>query len=800
MLIRIKGGSDGVCQYLRDGLKEGEEKNRDERDERVVLYGDLDLTESVISAIPREGEKYLHITLAFKEDMVPTAVMRAVTEEFKKFALAAYRDDEFNFYAEAHLPRIKSYINRSNGKTVARKPHIHIVIPELNLLTGKRLDPFGLVEKQTKFLEVFQENINNKYGLASPKDNRRPGFIGESEMISRYKGDTFKGIGADIKQILIDEIVSGKIKDYDGFRMRVEFFGNVRIRNNGGENEYLNVIPAGAKKGINLKEYMFSRAYIELPEEEKRLAMLKEAKFVYTESGAPRPTPRELEKRLKEWHEVRASELKYINSGSRKLYKSFRESDQEGRVAILAELSERFYERHDVDQHVDLSTTELDNDEIIDLVEPQLDLQDDTVVAQMLRIHTEEKLVSEESNSPDFSTIKRALDAQRLLASLSKTHGVIIGKYEVTKGRDGGDRIKCGTRNLNVSDFLTAEFHIPWSEAAGILVVEYQNQFADQTIEARAEIDKSLWQTFRESWLQSTAQKGRDWENQQASEKFRREANKREHDKSKAAIRADVSATLKERRAALSLAAMKKVEADIGLRESIAQEQAALKARYTRPLAERYIDFLQARADSDALALDELRRVTSVPGTLYKERIEGDVQATSTGARAPLSYRIERSGAVVYFADAEQTRAVLIDTGRRVQVPDPQIDSAETGLRLALQKFGPTLSITGSDEFKANVIKIAVERRLRVEFSDEIMSRVYQTQMAEQEKDYQRGKAWAEQQKRQEAEARKRIEDASKPREVAPVQLDGPLAPEPEPAEQEEPIPTYSPLPCRPGI
>ena len=313
-----------------------------------------------------------------------------------------------------------------------------------------------------------------------------------------------------------------------------------------------------------------------------------------------------------------------------------------------------------------------------------------------------------------------------------------------------------------MSDFLTAECNIPWSEAAEILAEEYHSQVADHVIEARKEIDKQLWAKFRDSWPQSTAQKGLDWENQHASERTRRETYKREYQKAKAAIRANASITHAARRVALSLAAMNKVAADIALRESIAQEQAALKARYARPLSDQYIDFLLARADYDASALDELRRVAGIPGMLHRQRIEGNEQASSSSARAPLSYRIERSGAVVYFSDLEQTRTILIDTGRSVQVPDSQQDFVESGLRLALHKFGPQLSIAGSNEFKALLIKVAVERRLRIEFSDEMMSRIYQTRLAEQERDYQRGRAWAEQQKREEVEARKWIEDEAK--------------------------------------
>lgn len=36
---------------------------------------------------------------------IPGETIKAVTEEYKELLLSAYLIDEFNFYAEAHLPK-----------------------------------------------------------------------------------------------------------------------------------------------------------------------------------------------------------------------------------------------------------------------------------------------------------------------------------------------------------------------------------------------------------------------------------------------------------------------------------------------------------------------------------------------------------------------------------------------------------------------------------------------------------------------------------------------------------------------
>jgi hypothetical protein len=207
MLIRVRGGTAGIKQYLESGQKSGRDFSRDELDERVILSGDLELTDTVINNMDKTGERYLHITLAFKEDDLSRDHLQNITDEFTQFAMTAYDSDEYNFYAEAHLPKLKSYHDQKTGELIERKPHIHIVIPQYNLLSDRNLNPLGKVDQQTKFLEAFQEHINTKYGLASPKDNRRLEFTDESAIISRHKGDYFKGANHELKERILSDVL-----------------------------------------------------------------------------------------------------------------------------------------------------------------------------------------------------------------------------------------------------------------------------------------------------------------------------------------------------------------------------------------------------------------------------------------------------------------------------------------------------------------------------------------------------------------------------------------------------------------
>lgn len=862
MLIRITGGSAGIAEYLATGQKQDRDFTRDDLDERVILDGDLELTDTIIKGMEKEGERYLHITLAFKEDSLDQEVMQDIIGEFKQFAMTAYDSDEFNFYAEAHLPKIKSYTNRQTGEMIERKPHIHIVIPEQNLLTGQNLNPFGRVEQQTKFLEAFQEHANAKYGLASPKDNRRSEFTNESEMISRYKGDMFQGAAKDLKTRILSDVLDRKITDYDSFKNLLAEHGATRTRNAGKADEYQNVKPADKAKGVNLKDYVFSRDFIEKPDTEKRRILADEGRRQYEAQQQPRATAPELAARLVEWHEVRAQELKYINSGNRKLYKAYQGHDRDGKRAMLAERAATFYTKHRKDtDHERPGSRDFRGREngagrasdrgrsvahiadnlraagrniaatgrvVGDSEQARRNLADrrasraiealgrrlgrdqgegrqvtrqaptprdrrpaDNVAGQLAAEARERTTDAKAAQLSEFAQIKRELDARRLLDHLSKSHGVIPDKYEVTKGKDGADRIKAGTRNLNVSDFLTQEMRLSFSEAAPILRKAYAAQQGKELTQAKATPRRELWEAFRASLPDQAKQKAADWEAQRQSERDRRAAIRDTYQAERRAIQADRSRPAAERKAAMSVTRMAKVAQDMALREAVSDERKHLKESHRQPLQERYRVFLADQAGrGDEKALAELRRQRDTspaphgPNTIEGSGKERDDDKKRRAPVAPaLSYTVDRAGNVTYYADQEKRRALVIDSGQQVTVAAAKDSQAvEAGLRLAVQKFGPALKIDGSAEFKRQVIEAALKTGLRVEFDNKAMADELQRRRAERDELQARGRAFI---------------DAEKAREKATTTPAPTPAKTPEQTQEHTPEPTPAPKQSR---
>lgn len=724
MLTRVSGGTEGIKEYLEAGKKAGRSLHRDQLDERVVLAGDLELTDAIIQARQGRGERYLHITLSFREDHLAREQLQAIADEFRRFAFSAFDDDEYAFYAEAHLPRQKTLPNRQSGGVVERKPHLHIVIPTTNLLSGRNLNPFGKVGQNTTFLDAWQEHINNKFGLASPKDHRRPVMGGPAGVLARHKGDLFGGTQRAFKRRLLELLMERGVESFAELEQLLAALGEVRIRNAGKPGEYLNFKPMGQAKGINLKDFVFTRDFCDLPLAEKRRRLSEgQGGEEYQESGQPNPSPEQLHATLREWHDVRSREIKYLNSGSA-LYRRYRAAGTAERAAILEECRTLFYDRlRKLRVGEDIQDPGGSLAEAIAVTAPiagATGRASDCVTSQLSR-DVREACASQ--HAPLHRQINLQLDARRLLAELAQSHGVVLGKYQVTKGRDGGDRIVCGRRHLNLADFLTKEVHLSWADARPILEAVYARQQAQAPVPEVAPTPSSrLWRDFNADRAQSVGSLKEAWVKQRASERARREAIKHEFQASRARVLSDARLFAAERRARQSLARMLRLLQERALRVAIAGERAVLGERGKLSIEQQYLVYLQARATAgDGDALSELRRMQGgEPVGMDATQsalapVNGAPTEGTVGLLADLSYEVAMNGDVTY---AKEGVPVLVDQAWAVRVLQETEVTVEMGLRLALARFGPSLDISGPPSFRQAVARVVVEQGLDVEFSD----------------------------------------------------------------------------------
>lgn len=796
MLIRVGGGRDGVKEYLERGQKAGRELGRDRLDERVILHGNLVRTNQVIQSIDSAGERYLHFTLGFREDNVTPEILAAVLADFKALTFVAFRDDEICFYAEAHLPRVKSVVNHSTGEFVERKPHIHVVIPNKNLLSRRALNPLGKVSHNLLFVDAIQEHINSKYGLASPKDyRRRSGSSSESQIIARYKdSDRFaRRVSAKetLRGALLSSIILHDPRTMAELVKLVAEHGIVGVANPGKSNEYLKVKPPGASSWTRLKSREFTREFLDLPLAQKRAALVH--LLDHRQGDGPGPTDAlTIEDRLLEWRQVRAKEVKYIKSGSTKRYAAFRNADRDAQLTTLARSEAAFYMKWEAYRGQQQKRSRLERtganlraagrhlqaagrchaslDRIAEGVSDRAAVRALGAAVQRHQVHQgqpsaivlcanrrpadhvtgqlqyeacEREQQRKIEARPDTAELNRTIDAARLLATLAGSHGVIVARYRISKGKDGGDRVGIGGRNWKPSDFIAKHLHLPWAEAEPILRDEYARQCAGTAASNVPTEPKrsSLWSGFHAWKIDLVDRRQEAWATQRSSETERRRAAALAFQAIRSKVRADNSLLSSERRTAISLARVQKIRADKALSAAIQFERNLLKSVYLIKSSELFRAYLQQLANGGHVAaLIELRRQRVEPESRDIEMaqlVNGREARSGRGSdgfgesHAALTYRVERNGDVTYRLNNHDVLRDEVRAVRFLDSRDANCEAMEVGLRLALQKFGPKLGVNGDDEFKRRIVETAVRERLHVEFTDPDLNRYHQRLEAE---------------------------------------------------------------------
>ncbi|CNK26222.1 conjugal transfer relaxase TraI [Yersinia aldovae] len=652
MLARVSGGNSGIAEYLENGIKNGRDFTRDELDNRLVINGDLDLTKSTIDSIQDNGQdRYLHITLSFREDYVSEETLKAVTEEYKDLLMSAYKGDEYNFYAEAHLPKIKNIQDNKTGQMVSRKPHIHIVIPKTNLLTGNSLNPVGLYEKNIKYFEAIQEKINSKYNLESPKDFIRNTGNNHANVISRIKGDFYNEKQGAFKNDIIYKVESNAINNMEDFKYLVSQYGEVKVRNSGKSNEYIAVKIGDDAKFTNLNSPIFSKVFIE----SRQLPLNK-------------PTDKQIETRVETWQQTASREIKFVASATPKFREIYRSSSNEERRNLLNQREESYERKHrnpidkgserrqkdnkrssfdparanfasntvglpsmpsrnvvygvrgqyreaeeaqrilpDNEQH-SVGNGRQEQSQHRELRRPEYPINGSTtgridtanVISQYYRAELEKANI--EGDRRYFAQVRAKLEPSRLLNDLSHTHGLNPNDHKITYAKDGSARIGAGMLNLNVSDFLTKHMNMSWDEAKVILEKCYVEQLKETNSSPKINIEVSDWSKYKKEFrdeFNKDVKSIRSELNNTIRELKSDSFNKFQQDRSR------IYNSIREpsnRKAALSIAIVERLKREELIREYKEEVRNTISAINRRPINEKFVDHLHNRGSEMGIA------------------------------------------------------------------------------------------------------------------------------------------------------------------------------------------------------
>ena len=421
MLIRISGGSAGISNYLTFGQKSGRTQSREELDQRILLQGSLQTVDAILASFdPRqEHEKYMHITLSFKERVLEESVLQQIDEEFRRYIFAACRDDEFHYYSEAHLPKIKS-LRDVNGSEYERYPHIHVVIPEYNLYTGKRDEPVGRINNITHYINAFQEMINEKYQLESPKDNVREISSGREGILNRHKVDASMTV-QEIKEKIFHIVRENPaIDSVEMLAKAIEPLGRVRVLNSqrfGGK--YINFALEGKAKAINLKDPVFLDAYLATRDIEVT------RKFASSEHEAL----------VARWLDYAALESRFVRNSSKKEREAYAEMSLEEKKNWLGKIRAKHEAMLDaLDPHKSSDAPELKIE-----LEPYVPMQPERDMDE----------IPDMDDLPHFNDIRHMDDIPHFedLVHVTDLPFVYVKEEELINGRQSGLSARRGREN-----------------------------------------------------------------------------------------------------------------------------------------------------------------------------------------------------------------------------------------------------------------------------------------------------------------------------------------------------------------
>ncbi|MHA4867230.1 hypothetical protein ACXZ1M_05970 [Duganella sp. PWIR1] len=713
-LIRVTGANKGIKNYLINGTKSGREFTRNELDERIPI-GNIDLMDEIINSITSNRIKYHHITLSLKEDMVDASIFSGMLKDFEKFIFSAYHPDEYNIYAEIHMPKKKSILT-IDGKKLIRLPHMHIVVPNLNLLSGQALNPWGKYDHNIPYFDAFQEYLNRKYGTISPRDSGRSDFTMESTILQRSKGDVFLGNGDQLKREILRHIIDNNISTLSEFRRYLKSIGEHKIVNLGRANEHEAIRVSGRERFVNLRHNVFKEAFLILSPDEKTKYLSAFDNDSYVAIGSPRNTDEALMTLINEWHSIRAREIKYFPGGLPKTYKALA---REEKLDALRRKEIAFYNKIGSSISFQKQLSDLDKRPTLRL--PRLELSSpstatgrryDTTISQNVRNKAEFTLSQREEHRIIVARWNQAVDLEFLLQEMVDKVGLVRSKYQIAGQENQGEppvpprRIRCGARHLNAIDFLTQELRMPFVAALSTL----KNTVARQShFEANCHPDKNtpepiLWRQF--SMVRRSLRV-------RVLEEYRLELDQLRNCLQEE--RSDIQQERSDRRFALYLNRMPRhfrelFLADIEREYQTRRTSQRFVARQKEFVLKRaklqikdwalYQIFLRSRGDEECL--QELRRLAVareiLPDACF---IKGNnVGSSIIDDRGIVSKHgcmreVMLNGDIIY---SQNGRALLHDQGDRLLIIDRD-HGGPIGLALAKKKWGAQLAIVDPTDF-----------------------------------------------------------------------------------------------------
>ncbi|EPN6489336.1 TPA: relaxase/mobilization nuclease domain-containing protein [Acinetobacter baumannii] len=186
------GLSKGCLDYLL-----GEDR---EREHAQVLSGDVELTAQLIDSSPF-AKKYTSGCLSFYEHDLSNEDKQKIMQNFEECLFPGLEKDQYQILWVQHQDKV----NQDTGET---RLELNFVIPNVELSTGKRLQPFYAPVDLDR-VDLFKQITNTEHSLYDPDDpEHRQLFLNKKNLPKDIKD--FK---AQLHQRVYRAVANGEVAD-----------------------------------------------------------------------------------------------------------------------------------------------------------------------------------------------------------------------------------------------------------------------------------------------------------------------------------------------------------------------------------------------------------------------------------------------------------------------------------------------------------------------------------------------------------------------------------------------------------
>jgi len=187
------GESDGPIDYFL-----GKDRNREHA---KLLSGDLAEVAELIDCSPYV-KKYTAGCLSFFEDDLPDIQKKTLMSAFEKTLFPGLDPEQYRIVWIEHK-------DKENEETGEKRLELNFLIPNIEITTGKRLQPFFAKADLTR-VDAFKSIVNYKYQLFDPDDpiNRRSVKVAKN--LPKDKKDFIASINTEVALAITEGLVSDR--------------------------------------------------------------------------------------------------------------------------------------------------------------------------------------------------------------------------------------------------------------------------------------------------------------------------------------------------------------------------------------------------------------------------------------------------------------------------------------------------------------------------------------------------------------------------------------------------------------